>query len=106
MKAAAWVTLIYGLIVIAGGIMGYLKAHSTASVVVGSISGFLLLVSALGMMGRMVAPAYLALLITLALDAFFTYRWLFSFKFMPSGLMSVISTLVLLVLALLIKSRR
>ncbi|MBS0629081.1 MAG: TMEM14 family protein [Verrucomicrobia bacterium] len=106
MKTAAWVTLFYGLIVIAGGIIGFLKANSTTSIVVGSISGFLLLLTALGMMGRMVAPAYLALAITLILDAFFTYRWIATYNFMPSGLMTVISTLVLLVLALLIRSRR
>lgn len=106
MKLAAWITLIYGLIVIAGGIMGYIKASSTASVVMGSVFGFLLLLSALGIMGKWTFPAYIAILLTLVLDAFFTYRWLFSFKFMPAGLMSIISTVVLLILAVLVKARR
>lgn len=106
MKAAAWITLFYGLTVIAGGLIGYLKAHSTASVVMGSICGFLLLLSALGLMGRMRAPAYLALFVTFVLDVFFTYRWIFSLKFMPSGLMSVISTIVLVILFILVRTTR
>jgi len=86
--------------------MGYLMAGSTASVVMGSISGFLLILSALGMMGKLTSLAHLALIITFILDAFFTYRWILSMKFMPSGLMSIISTIVLVVLAILVKSRR
>lgn len=106
MKIAAWITIIYALIVLAGGIMGYIKAHSTASVVMGSIFGLLLLLSALGMLGHIYLAAYLAILLTLALDAFFTYRWLLSFKFMPSGLMSIVSLVVLIALTYLVKTRR
>lgn len=106
MKLAAWITLIYGLIVIGGGIMGYVKAHSTASVVMGSSFGLLLVLSAIGMMGKWIIPAYIAILLTLVLDAFFTYRWMMSFTFMPAGLMSIISTVVLLILAVLVKARR
>jgi len=105
MKVAAWITLFYGLIVIAGGIVGYLKAHSMASIVMGSIAGFLLLLSALGMMGKLASLAHLALIITFILDAFFTYRWVLSMKFMPSGVMSIISTIVLVILAVLVKNR-
>jgi uncharacterized membrane protein (UPF0136 family) len=106
MKLAAWITLIYGLIVIGGGIMGYVKAHSTSSVVMGSAFGFLLIVSGIWMMGKWMIPAYAAILLTLVLDAFFTWRWLITFKFMPAGLMSIISTVVLLILAVLVKARR
>lgn len=106
MKLAGWITVIYALIVIAGGIMGYIKADSTASLLMGSIFGLLLLLSAIGIITHIYLTAYLAILLTLILDAFFTYRWLITFKFMPAGLMSIISFVVLIILSVLVKSRR
>ncbi|HMV51391.1 MAG TPA: TMEM14 family protein, partial [Blastocatellia bacterium] len=38
----AWVVLIYGVLVAAGGAMGYFKAGSTASLIAGLGSGVLL----------------------------------------------------------------
>ena len=38
--------IIFGLLTIVGGVIGYVKAGSTASLVAGSISGILLLVAA------------------------------------------------------------
>lgn len=103
MKPAGWITLFYGLIVIAGGVMGYVKAASAASLIMGSIFGVLLVISAIGMMRKRLFSAYFAILLTLFLDAFFAYRWMFSFKFMPSGLMSLLSLAVLLVVVLLVR---
>lgn len=106
MKLAGWITVIYALLVIGGGIMGYVKAGSTTSVVMGSIFGLLLLLSAFGIIAKMTPAAYLAILLTLILDAIFTYRWLITFKFMPAGLMSIISFVVLIILSVLVKARR
>ena len=38
--------IIFGLLTIAGGVMGYVKAGSTVSLIAGSISGLLLLLAA------------------------------------------------------------
>ena len=38
--------IVFGLLTIVGGVMGYVKAGSTASLVAGSVSGILLLVAA------------------------------------------------------------
>ena len=38
--------IIFGLLTIVGGVMGYAKAGSTASLIAGSISGILLLIAA------------------------------------------------------------
>ncbi|MDB6147845.1 MAG: hypothetical protein JWO45_1509 [Spartobacteria bacterium] len=37
--------LVFGLLTIAGGIMGYVKAGSTASIIAGSLTGILLIVA-------------------------------------------------------------
>jgi uncharacterized membrane protein (UPF0136 family) len=45
---AAVLTAVYGLISLAGGITGYVKANSTPSLIAGAISGILLLFCAFG----------------------------------------------------------
>jgi uncharacterized membrane protein (UPF0136 family) len=46
---AATVTALYGLTALVGGIIGYVKAGSTASLIAGGISGVLLLLCAIGL---------------------------------------------------------
>ena len=38
----AWLVLIYGILVAAGGVMGYAKSQSTPSLIAGGISGIAL----------------------------------------------------------------
>jgi uncharacterized membrane protein (UPF0136 family) len=45
---AVVITALYGLVSIAGGILGYVRADSVASLVAGGISGLLLLLCAVG----------------------------------------------------------
>ena len=104
MKAAAWITLFYGILILIGGIIGHLKAGSAASLIMGLAFGILLILSSFGMFKNRLFPAYVALLLTLILDAFFTYRWLFTFQFMPSGLFAIISLVVLFLLVILLRA--
>lgn len=104
MKAASWITLIYGIFIFLGGLMGHIKAGSTVSLVSGAVFGVLLVLASFGMFRDHLLPAYFSLILTLLLDAFFTYRWLLTFQFMPSGLMSVITLGVLIVLLVLLRS--
>lgn len=95
MKAPGIVTLLFGLLVLGGGIIGYTTAGSMASLIAGSAFGLGLLASGLGVlrgknMGFLFAP-----LLTLFLTAFFAYRFALSGEFMPSGLMGVISLVAL-----------
>jgi len=64
---AAVITGIYGLISLVGGIIGYAKAGSVASLVAGGISGVLLLLCALGVFRLPVLSLAVALVVALAL---------------------------------------
>ena len=95
MKAPGIVILLYGLLVLGGGIIGYATAGSMASLVAGSAFGLGLLASGLGVlrgknMGFIVAPT-----LTVLLTAFFGYRFVQSGEFMPSGLMGVLGLVAL-----------
>ncbi len=103
MKSAGLITLVYGLLLLAGGVMGHLKAASMASLVTGVGFGLVAILLSIGVFKKSLLSAYFALILTFILDAFFTYRLLLTMKFMPAGLMAIISTLVLIAQALLIK---
>lgn len=83
--------LIYGLIVLLGGIVGYVKAKSKVSLFAGVGSGVALLVA--WFLGRQIPVAGLGLatLIALMLFIVFIIRLLRTRTFMPSGLMMVFS---------------
>ena len=95
MKAPGIVILLFGFIVLGGGIIGYTTAGSMASLIAGSAFGLGLLASGLGVL-RGKKPGFLfAPLITLFLTAFFGYRLVQSGEFVPSGLMAVLGLVAL-----------
>ncbi len=73
-----------GVVMIAGGLMGYLKARSVASLVAGAISGLLLIVGAILLAGHPQGGLGLALLVCLALAGRFVPALLRG-KMMPAG---------------------
>lgn len=101
MTNQAIVVVVYGILLILGGIMGYAKAASVASLVMGIIFGAGLLASAWGMFNGVVWASYVALALTVFLTAFFAYRFSLSKAFMPAGLMIIIGIIVLIVLILM-----
>jgi uncharacterized membrane protein (UPF0136 family) len=103
MRTAGWITFIYGLIILIGGVAGHLHAKSYASLIAGTVFGVLLLICAIGIFKDHLLPAYFGILLTFFLDAFFSYRWLFTFAFIPAGLMSLISTAVFIAMVLMIR---
>jgi uncharacterized membrane protein (UPF0136 family) len=64
--------LFAGLVMISGGVVGYTKAKSVASLVAGGVSGLLLLLSAFLLVGHLEAGLVIALLVCLALAGRFT----------------------------------
>ena len=85
--------IIFGLLTIAGGAMGYARAGSMASIIAGSISGILLLVAAFLLPGNVVAGLALAGIVSLALAGRFLPAFLKTNAFMPSGMMSILSVI-------------
>lgn len=95
MRAPGIVILLYGLLVLGGGIIGYTASGSMASVIAGGVFGLGLLASGLGVlrgkdMGFIIAPT-----LTVLLTMFFGYRFAQSGEFMPSGLMGVLGLVAL-----------
>lgn len=92
---------IFGVLTIAGGVMGYVKAQSMASLVAGGVSG-LLLIGAGALIATKTQPGLiLGLLVSLALAGRFIPAYLNKHTFMPAGLMSILSVIgiVLTILA-------
>jgi uncharacterized membrane protein (UPF0136 family) len=90
-QIATWSILIYALVVLLGGVMGYLKAKSQVSLLAGVGSGVALLVA--WFVCRQIPPAGLgiATLIGLILFVVFVMRFSRTRAFMPAGLMMVFS---------------
>lgn len=95
MTAPGIVILLFGLLVLGGGIIGYTNTASIASLIGGSASGLGLLASGLGVLRRKELGFVFAPFITLLLTAFFAYRLVLSGDFIPSGLMGVLGLVAL-----------
>src|SRR5438045_6609649 len=85
MEAAKIYILIFGLLTIAGGIIGYVKAGSVASIIAGAITGVLLLVAALLLPEHRVAGLATALIVSLLLAAQFVPKFIRTGRIMPAG---------------------
>jgi len=103
MKVTAIIIFLYALVVLSGGITGYAKAASSASLIAGVGFGSALALTAFFVMRGKKAAQQLALLLLFVLDSFFTFRFAKTFHFFPAGLMSLLSLIVLIVLAFRIK---
>ena len=89
---------VYGLISIVGGIVGYAKARSVASLIAGSVSGIVLLACAYGLMHGSRAAAIVSGLTALALGGRFFGVWIRKRRVMPD-LVMIIGAIVVLVAA-------
>ena len=85
--------IVFGLLTIAGGLMGYVKAGSTASLIAGSISGVLLLVAAFLLPAQMIVSLTIATIVSLLLAGRFLPAFFRSGKLMPDGIMALLSIL-------------
>jgi uncharacterized membrane protein (UPF0136 family) len=85
--------IVFGLLTIVGGVMGYAKAGSVASVVAGSTFGILLLVAAFLLPDNLAVGLGLALLISIALAGRFVPAFMKTGQAMPAGLMSALSVI-------------
>lgn len=90
------IALIYGILAIVGGIVGYLKARSTPSLISGIISGLLLIIGALRAAQGIASGLWVVKIVTLVLVIVFIVRLVKTKKFMPAGLMVIggVATLI------------
>lgn len=92
------IIVIYGVLVGLGGILGYIKARSTPSLVFGLASGIALLICGWLASTRKATGIEGAILIALMLAIFFGIRYSRSRKLMPAGIMTVLSLLTIVLL--------
>lgn len=90
-QIANWFIPIYGLVVLLGGVMGYVKAKSQVSLFSGAGSGIALLVAWFIARQNPSAGLGLAALVALVLLVVFAVRLFRTRAFMPAGLMMVVS---------------
>lgn len=98
MRMVVVVALIYGLLVLLGGIMGYVQAQSLPSLISGLVFGVALLVASWGLWQGSGAAGYWAVGLTLLLALFFGYRFFSTGKWMPAGGMLMLSLAALILL--------
>lgn len=100
MKTTGYIVLVYGILVIIGGLIGFAKANSVPSLVMGTSFGIVLAICGWAITKDSTVSIYVAGLFALLLTCFFAYRFLNSYIFMPAGLMTLLSIAALITLFL------
>lgn len=98
MKFTGYFVAAYALLILLGGLVGYLKADSIASLASGTLFGAVLFTLGLGITRNSKIGFNGALILTGLLTAIFAERWYFTQKMMPAGMMLVLSGVVFLFL--------
>ena len=97
MEATKIYFILFGVLTFTGGIVGYVKAGSVASIIAGSITGVLLLVAAFLLPEHRTVGLATAFVISLLLAAQFIPKFLQTGRAMPAGVMSVLSVIGVIV---------
>jgi uncharacterized membrane protein (UPF0136 family) len=97
--------IVFAFVLLAGGVMGYIKAGSILSLGMSAVSASLLILCAtFGLKGKYGALVTAGLLI-IALDFFFIYRVIKTGKMMPGGVMAILCTVVCIPLLSFLKKQ-
>ena len=97
MEAAKIYIIVFGVLTVAGGVVGYVKAGSVASIIAGSITGVLLLVAAFLLPEHRAIGLATAFIISLLLAAQFAPKFIRTGRVMPAGMMSILSVIGIIV---------
>lgn len=89
--------ILYAILLLVGGLIGFVKAGSTTSLVASIIAALLMLFSIALIMRRNPFGMRLANVVTLFLLVFFSYRWWLTAAIVPSGMMMFVSLVVLFI---------
>ena len=88
--------IVFGLLTIAGGVMGYVSKGSMPSIIAGSVSGILLLAAAFLLPTHAALGLALAAVVSLLLAGRFLPAFIKTGSLMPAGMMSVLSVIGLI----------
>jgi len=94
-EAAKIVLLVLSVLVLVGGIIGFVKAKSKASIIAGVISAILLGGSYVYSLTDAKRGLIAGDVVCLLLAIMFRVRWRISKKFMPSGMLAILMVLSL-----------
>ena len=104
MHPIVWIIGVYGVFTLTGGVIGFLKAGSAASLLAGGTSGIVLLVCAYAAARGARAALLVSLAVALILGVRFLGTWFQHHRLMPDLIMIILSAVTLIsVLAVLIK---
>jgi uncharacterized membrane protein (UPF0136 family) len=96
MDATKLYFLVFGVLTIVGGIIGYVKAGSLPSIIAGAITGVLLLVAGFLLPEHRAAGIATAFVVSFVLAAQFVPKFIRTGKMMPAGMMSILSVIGLI----------
>ena len=91
MENAAIEVWVYGVIMILGGIAGFARVGSKASLISGVGFGLMLLLSGIGVWNGSQNSLIMAILIALLLVVLFAIRYVKKRRFMPAGVLAILS---------------
>lgn len=91
---------IFGALTIIGGLIGYMKAGSMASIIAGGVAGLLLIGAGVLFATHTQPGLILGLIVSLGLAGRFIPAFLSKYSFMPAGMMSVLSVIGVILSAL------
>lgn len=104
-KKTTWVVFLYSLAILAGGMIGHFRSGSMPSLISGVLFGLLLLIASYLMYQKKPAGNWMALILAILLDGIFTWRFAKTLHFLPSGLLSLLSLVVIILVALKVGKR-
>lgn len=93
MKSNCIIIALYATILLIGGTIGYVQTQSLASIIAGTISFILLIGSSILMLQKEKLGYVFAISLVCFLACFFSYRYALTQKFMPAGIMIILSAL-------------
>ena len=94
---------VYGVLMILGGIIGFVKVHSKASLLSGVGLGLGLLASGYGVWGGSANSLVVAAVIAALLLVLFAIRFAKTRRFMPAGVLAILSLAAVVIFGVALK---